>query len=189
MSYPKSFKVVAGLAAVMIAVQFINAMTHYGLNGYGILPRTAGGLIGIVVSPFLHASFSHLIGNLMAFLVLGWLVAAEDHARFVNVSTIIVLLGGLLVWAFGRSSYHIGASGWIFGLWAYLIARAWFTRSFINLLIALAVLLVYGSMALGFLPRLGVSVESHIFGAVAGVVAALLTRPLNKRVSADGGAI
>ncbi|KEZ65312.1 protease, partial [Pseudomonas syringae pv. syringae FF5] len=62
----------------------------------------------------------------------------------------------------------------IFGLWAYLLARAWYQRSIASVLIALLVLAAYSGLVLGFVPVAGVSFESHIAGALAGVCVAWL---------------
>lgn len=176
------FKIIAGLALLMIAIQVFNVATGYSLTLFGLIPRTTQGLIGIVASPFLHGSFGHLISNLVPFLVLGTLVIAEGTKRFITVSAIIILLGGSLVWLFGFRGVHVGASGWVFGLWAYLLARAWFQRSWANVLIAGIVALLYGGLIFGFIPRQGVSFEGHLAGAFAGFIAArlLLSTPRSR---------
>ncbi|MGE8189079.1 rhomboid family intramembrane serine protease [Pseudomonas sp. NPDC086278] len=178
----KGFKTIAGVALFMVALQLFNAVTGYSLMAFGLVPRTVHGLFGIITSPFLHASFAHLSANLIPFLILGTLVIVEGLNRFLAVSAIIILLGGALVWLFGFTGVHIGASGWVFGLWAYLLARAWFRKSWGNLLTAGVVALFYGGLVFGFLPRQGVSFEGHIFGALAGFVAAkvLLSAPRSR---------
>ncbi|MBV6824032.1 rhomboid family intramembrane serine protease [Pseudomonas sp. PD9R] len=168
----KGFKTVAALAIFMVALQVFNAATGYSLLAFGLVPRTLHGLTGIIASPFLHASFAHLGANLIAFLILGSLVIVEGLHRFIVVSAIVILLGGGLVWLFGFSGAHIGASGWVFGLWAYILSRAWFQRSWGNLITASVVALLYGGLIFGFLPRQGISFEGHIFGALAGFIAA-----------------
>ena len=175
----KGFKVVAGLAFFMVALQLLNMATGYSLIAFGLVPRTLQGLFGILASPFLHGSFAHLSANLIAFLILGTLVMLEGFNRFLSVSAIIIVLGGSLVWLFGFAGVHVGASGWVFGLWAYLLSRAWFHRSWRNLITAGVVALLYGGLILGFLPRQGVSFEGHLFGALAGFIAAkvLLSTP------------
>ena len=102
--------------------------------------------------------------------MLSWLISNEGLERYVRVLVLIAMLGGLLVWLLGRPSIHVGASGLIFGLWSYVLARAWFQRSLLSLLIAAAALLGYGGLVFGFLPVPGISFESHIAGAVAGIV-------------------
>ncbi|AZE69558.1 rhomboid family intramembrane serine protease [Pseudomonas synxantha] len=178
----KGFKTIAGLALLMVALQLLNVATGYSLMAFGLVPRTLHGLFGILTSPFLHASFAHLSANLIAFLVLGTLVILDGLHRFIAVSAIVILLGGALVWLFGFAGIHVGASGWVFGLWAYLLARAWFHRSWSNLITAGVVAVLYGGLILGFLPRQGVSFEGHLFGAFAGFIAAkvLLSAPRSR---------
>lgn len=176
------FKIIAGVALMMVAIQLLNMVSGYSLTMFGLVPRTGYGLVGIVTSPFLHGSLAHLLANLVPFLVLGTLVIADGFKRFVTVSAIIILLGGSLVWLFGFNGVHVGASAWIFGLWAYLLARAWFHRSWSNVLIAVIVALLYGGLIFGFIPRQGVSFEGHIGGAFAGFFAArlLFSAPRNR---------
>ncbi|MBV7497443.1 MULTISPECIES: rhomboid family intramembrane serine protease [Pseudomonas] len=178
----KGFKTIAGVALFMVALQLLNVATGYSLIAFGLVPRTWQGLVGIITSPFLHGSFAHLSTNLIAFLILGTLVIVEGLSRFMAVSTIIILLGGSLVWLFGFAGVHIGASGWVFGLWAYLLSRAWFQRSWSNLITASVVVLLYGGLIFGFLPRQGMSFEGHIFGAISGFIAAkvLLSTPRSR---------
>ncbi|NWF10939.1 rhomboid family intramembrane serine protease [Pseudomonas salomonii] len=178
----KGFKTIASLAVFMVALQLLNVATGYSLMAFGLVPRTVSGLFGILTSPFLHASFAHLSANLIAFVALGTLVMVEGLNRFITVSAIIILLGGSLVWLFGFSGVHVGASGWVFGLWAYLLSRAWFHRSWINLIVAAVVAVFYGGLIMGFVPRQGISFEGHLFGALAGFIAAkvLLSTPRSR---------
>lgn len=178
----KGFKIIAGLAIFMVAVQLLNAATGYNLVAFGLVPRTLHGLTGIITSPFLHGSFAHLGANLIPFLILGTLVIVEGLNRFITVSAIIILLGGSLVWLFGFPGSHIGASAWVFGLWAYILWRAWFQKSWGNLIAASVVVLLYSGLIFGFLPRQGASFEGHIAGAFAGFIAAkvLLSAPRSR---------
>ena len=175
---PKTFKTIGGLATLMFGMQMANTLTGYGFNAFGLLPRSLLGLRGILISPFLHGSWMHLGGNLLPFVLLSAMVAADGLRRYLTVSLSIVVIGGLLVWVFGRYSLHVGASGWVFGLWVYILARAWYRRSWLNLLTAVAALLFYSGMIYGFVPRYGVSFESHIAGAVAGFGTARLFNPV-----------
>jgi membrane associated rhomboid family serine protease len=178
----KGFKIIACLAIFMIVLQVINAATGYSLMAFGLIPRNVHGLLGIVTSPFLHASFSHLSTNLVAFSVLGTLVMIDGLNRFMAASAIIILLGGSLVWLFGFAGVHIGASAWVFGLWAYILSRAWFHKSWGNVITAVVVAVFYGGLIFGFLPRRGISFEGHLFGAFAGFIAAkvLLSAPRSR---------
>lgn len=167
------WKAIAGVGATMIGVHIVNLFTGGYLNSFGIEPREIGGAYTIATAPFIHADVAHLGSNLAAFVVLGSLVLLQGLRYFVKASAVIILLGGALVWLFARDATHIGASGWIFGLWSLVIALAWFDRSPRNIAIALAVLFFYGGMVFGVLPTQGyISFESHLFGAIAGVFAA-----------------
>lgn len=163
----------------MAAVQVFNALSGYSLNGFGLLPRTWHGALGILTAPFLHGSWLHLTGNLLPFVILSAMVASQGVRRYLTASALIVLIGGSLVWLFGRGNLHVGASGWVFGLWVFILTRAWLQHSWSNLITAIAALVLYSGMVWGFLPRYGVSFESHIAGAVAGFITAkiLLAAP------------
>lgn len=167
------WKAIAGVSGAMIALHAINLLTGGYLNSFGIEPREIGSAYTIATAPWLHADFGHLGSNLAAFVVLGSLVMLQGLRYFVKASALIIVLGGALVWLFARDATHIGASGWIFGLWSLVIALAWFDRSPRNIAIALAVVFFYGGMVFGVLPTAGyISFESHLFGAIAGVFAA-----------------
>jgi membrane associated rhomboid family serine protease len=172
MTMMQHWKAIVGVSAAMIAVHVVNFFTGGALSNYGIEPREIGGAYTIASAPFIHADVAHLGSNLAAFVVLGSLVLLQGLRYFVKASAVIILLGGALVWLLGRPGDHIGASGWIFGLWSLVIALAWFDRSPRNIAIALAVVFFYGGMVFGVLPTQGVSFESHLFGAIAGVFAA-----------------
>jgi membrane associated rhomboid family serine protease len=172
MTMMQHWKAIVGVSAAMIAVHVVNFFTGGALSNYGIEPREIGGSYTIASAPFIHADVAHLGSNLAAFVVLGSLVLLQGLRYFVKASAVIILLGGALVWLLGRPGDHIGASGWIFGLWSLVIALAWFDRSPRNIAIALAVVFFYGGMVFGVLPTQGVSFESHLFGAIAGVFAA-----------------
>lgn len=174
MTTGQSLRVILGLAAVMVAVQVINTFTGNSLVYHGLFPRTLSGLQGIVFSPFLHGSVRHLLSNLLPFVVLSWLVATEGLQRYIRVVLLIALLGGLMVWVIGRPVLHVGSSGLIFGLWTYVLARAWYQHSLISFGIAIIALFGYSGLVFGFIPVPGVSIESHLCGALAGIFVAWL---------------
>lgn len=163
-------KVVLVFLALLVAVQAVNFITGNSLLHHGLVPRAATGLQGIVFAPFLHGSLRHLLSNLAPLAVLSWLVMSEGVERYIRVAVLIALISGLLVWCLGRASVHVGASGLIFGLWTYLLARGWYQRSMSSVIIAMFVVVSYGGLVFGFIPVPGVSFEGHIAGAFAGVL-------------------
>ena len=168
---------IIGSLAVMWVVEIINGFIGHRLSVWGILPRTTSGLIGIPLSPFLHGSFNHVLSNTIPFLVLGGLVGLRGGQKLVGTSLFIIVVGGAGVWLLGRPAIHVGASGLVFGYFGYLVANGWFDRRPISILAAIAVIVVYGSLVFGVIPTTGfVSWEAHLFGLLAGVLSARLTR-------------
>jgi membrane associated rhomboid family serine protease len=169
--------VVGAMAVVMWVLEIVDQAAGGQLDQYGIRPHEADGLVpGIIAAPFLHAGFGHLEGNTVPFLVLGGAIALSGLQRVVLATLIIVLIGGIGVWVFGATGTdHIGASGLVFGYAGYLIARAFFSRSMVHLVVGVGVIGIYGTTLLfGLAPRDGISWQGHLFGAVGGVVAARL---------------
>ena len=147
------------------------------LDSHGIQPRTLSGLWGVLFAPLLHGGFAHLIANTVPFLMLGFLVMLRGLGTFIGVSLLIILMGGLGVWVFGKPGLHIGASGLIFGFIGYLLARGYFERSFGSLAVAVIVAVLYGGALWGVLPgQPGISWEGHLFGFLAGVATAGVMR-------------
>src|SRR5271165_5201198 len=149
---------------------FIISLAFPALDNYGVIPRRIVGLVGIPAMPFLHANFQHLLGNTIPLVVL-LILLAGSRAESWQVVLDVALLGGLLLWIFGREAVHIGASGLISGLTA--------------LLIALIVGFLYGgSLILGVIPCFGsnISWDGHLCGAIAGgIVAYALARGTRKQ--------
>ena len=168
--------ILAILVAIMWGSEILDqSVFRHGLDSLGILPRQAIGLRGIIFAPFLHGSFAHLATNTIPFLVLGWLVMAQSMADFAIVSIICMLIGGLGTWAFGSHGLHIGASGVIFGYLGFLLARCYFDRRLSSGILALLVGSTYGTVSWGVLPSApGISWEGHLFGFLAGILAAKL---------------
>jgi membrane associated rhomboid family serine protease len=161
------------MLAVMWAAELLDVVTSGRLDRFGIEPRELGGLDGVVLAPFLHNGFGHLIANTFPFLILGGAICLGSTQRFLQVTVIVGLTSGLGTWLVGGTgSVHIGASGLVFGYVTYLISRGLFARKITYLLGGLAVLVVYGGVLWGLVPRPGISWSAHLFGAIGGVVAA-----------------
>jgi membrane associated rhomboid family serine protease len=142
---------------------------------FGLVPRTSGGLLGIAFMPLLHAGIGHLLSNTIPLIVLLVLLAGSQARSWETVLE-VVLFGGLLLWLVGRSVIHVGASGLVFGLMAFLIVSGPLEKRFISLAVALLVAFLYGgTLVLGILPGVDprVSWDGHLCGATAGAIIAL----------------
>ncbi|MBW0090074.1 rhomboid family intramembrane serine protease [Pseudonocardia sp. KRD-184] len=162
--------------ALLYVVEVADVISGQTLELNGIHPRDTGDLDGILWSPLLHGDWAHLAANTVPFLVFGFLAMAGGVRQFVLVTATIWLLGGLGVWFAGDDgSYHIGASGLVFGWLAFLLTRGFFAGSGRQILLAVVLFLVWGGILLGVLPgQPGISWQGHLFGALAGVLAAWL---------------
>lgn len=172
--FNKQIKAVLIIIAVVTSIELVNLLTQRWLNQFGLLPRDINHLLGIFSSPFLHGSFSHYLSNIIPLGVFSLLMLQYGTKRFVLISLWIIFASGLLVWLFGRSAYHVGASGLIYGYFGFLLLAGFMARKLKLILISLLVGFLYGGFIYGVLPndRLFVSWEYHLFGFIAGLVAA-----------------
>ena len=166
----EELKGIVTFVVVIWAVFIVDAMLPADLRDFGLIPRTGLGLIGVPAMPFLHANFQHICSNTVPLVILLALLAGS-HATSWQIVTRIVVLGGLLLWVFGRPATHIGASGLVFGLAAFLIVAGFVEKRPLSLLISLLVMFLYGgSLLAGMLPSIGpeVSWDGHLTGFIAG---------------------
>jgi membrane associated rhomboid family serine protease len=159
------------------------------LDFCGIRPgSTSGLLLGIPMAPFLHGGLDHLVGNSVPFVVLGFLTLLRGQAIFFGATVMIAVVAGVGTWLFGAdNSYHIGASGLIFGYFGFLVMAGVFERSLKSILVALAVGFGYGGIIWGVLPGTpGISWEGHLFGLIGGAISAFyLTRTKSKTMGSS----
>lgn len=168
------------IVALMWLVEVVNSLDANALNTDGIYARNVGRLWGILTAPFIHVSFSHLIGNTVPFLFMGLIIALRGAGRLAAVTVIVIVLGGLGTWLVSPSNVStVGASGVVFGYASYLLVRGLFDRSVLEVLTGAIVGAVWGGALLtSVVPHAGVSWQGHVCGALAGVIAAwLLARP------------
>jgi len=140
----------------------------------GIRPRDSHGLIGILTAPFVHGSFAHLMSNTLPLALLTGLAlyAYPRATRF--ALPFIWIASGIGVWLWARPSTHVGISGILHGLMFFLFLLGIFRRDRLGVAIALLVFFLYGGMVMTVLPRdPDISFEYHLFGAVAGLIAAI----------------
>ncbi len=162
------------LVALMWLSEIVDRILPLDLDAFGIQPRSLEGLPGIVLSPFLHVGFAHLLANTSALLVLGALIAWTTR-RLAEVTIGVIGLGGLGVWLLAPpQSITVGASGLVYGYAAFLVVYGFAVRRLGAALVGLLVVALYGGMAWGVLPlQVGVSWQAHLFGALAGIFLAL----------------
>jgi membrane associated rhomboid family serine protease len=168
--------VMLALLAGLWLLEVVDLLTGGALDAYGIEARELDGLPEILTAPFLHAGFEHLLSNTVPFALLGFLVLLGGVARWLLSSLTSIVSSGLFAWLLTPAgTVVLGASGLIFGWLTYLIVRGVWSRRPMQVLVGLAVLLVYGGLIWGVLPgAAGISWQAHLGGAVGGVLAAWL---------------
>ena len=179
-------------AALVGSVGLIWLVSLYGLfidpgvvSALALVPRRVDGLPGVLGTLFVHGSLAHLSANTPPLLILGGMVAVRGVAYYLTTTLAIALVGGLGLWVVGREAAHIGASGLVFGLFGFLVARGYYERRWSSIAAALVVIVLYGGMIAGVVPRDGqVSWEAHLCGLLAGILCAK-SRPGR---TADAGA-
>jgi len=160
----------------MWLVYTVETQFHFDLGFLGIYPRTLSGLGGILTTPLLHSDAVHLASNTVPLIFLGSTLYLFYNRIASSIFLQCYFIPCILVWIFGRPSFHIGASGLVYGLAFFLMAFGLFRKNFRSLLISLVIIIVYGGLIYGIVPRPTISWESHLMGAITGVASALAYR-------------
>lgn len=177
--------------ALLATVGVIWIVSLYGLLvdeglqfALAVRPRSVKGLAGVLGMPFIHGSMTHLLANTVPMLIFGGILVSRGIGYFFKVSLAIMVLGGAALWLFGRDSAHIGASGVVFGYFGFLVVRGFYERRLSSLGAALFVIVLYGGMIFGVLPRDDhISWEAHLVGLLAGGLWARAIHALERRAA------
>ncbi len=166
------------LGAVLLLVAVFASQGLFDYRAWAVAPHEVPGLRGLLTAPLLHGSLEHLAANSFALLILGTL-AGSVYPRATVFSLPLLWLGsGLGAWLLGdMDSRHLGASGVTHGLLFLVFVLGLLRRDRAAIATSMIAFLFYGGMLLTILPHEpGVSWQSHMGGAVAGVISALLFR-------------
>jgi membrane associated rhomboid family serine protease len=161
------------LVAGLWVIEIVNAAQGQSLDRFGLRPRRVDGLWGVLLQPFLHANYGHILSNTAPLVLLGWAVLLAGWRVWLAVTAIVVLLGDFVTWLVAPSGIIVGASGLAFGWLGYLLARAYFTRKLKWILVAVAALFFFGTFLSNLLPNFSstISWQAHVCGFGAGIVA------------------
>lgn len=170
---------------VIWIVSLYGLLVDQGLQfALAVRPRSVKGLAGVLGMPFVHGSMTHLLANTVPMLIFGGILVSRGIGYFFKVSLAIMVLGGAALWLFGRDSAHIGASGVVFGYFGFLVVRGFYERRLSSLAAALFVIVLYGGMIFGVLPRDDhISWEAHLVGLLAGGLWARAIHALERRAA------
>ncbi len=164
----------------MWMVKIYETVFHHDLSNYGVFPQTLSGLRGIIFSPFLHSDWSHLSSNSVPLFLLGLGLFNFYRNKAWWVLLFIFIVSGVFTWILGRESYHIGASGVVYGLAFFILLSSIIRREQGMMAFSMLIIFLYGSIIWGFFPQFfpnqNISWEGHLAGAIAGVIIAIYYR-------------
>jgi membrane associated rhomboid family serine protease len=172
-----SLFVSGSMVIVLWLVKLFEFEFQLDFSTWGVLPLEVKGLRGILFSPLIHANFEHLIANTLPLFVLVFSLFFFYRKSSYTIFVLIYLLSGVFVWLGGREALHIGASGVIYGLAAFLFLSGIISFNIRLLTISMIVSLIYGGMFWGIFPiKPDISWESHLWGGISGLGLALYYR-------------
>jgi len=172
-----AMKITLVFIGILWAVFILDTVFGLRLARFGLRPGSIPGLVGIITAPLLHGSFEHLLSNTVPLFVALTAALYLYPASLLRVLPLLWLGSGAMAWVIGRPSLHIGASGLIYGLLAYVFAGGILRRDLRGVSVSLLVGFLYGSMVWGVLPiRPNMSWEMHLSGAAIGFLLAVLYR-------------
>ena len=174
-------------ALVIVSFVWLVFLLNYsGLFGdrfsqWGIRPGDINGLKGIIFSPFIHTTFSHLLSNTLPLIILIWFLFYfySNIATFVFIT--LWLLSGIITWLIGRGATHVGASGLVFAILFFLFFSGLFRKHIPLVAVSLIVAFIYGSTVWSIFPVTelvdpSISWEGHLSGAISGLLLAIIFR-------------
>ncbi len=164
-------------AFVLFTIKLVEELEGLSFVKYGAVPHSSDGFLRIFTFPFIHKDWGHLFGNASSLVILGCVLFYFYSKVAYQAFFTIWILSGLGIWLGGRESYHIGASGLVYGLILFLLVGSVYQRSKPMAAVAFLVILFYGSFIWGMIPvmpNLPYSWEVHLWGAIAGVITAII---------------
>jgi membrane associated rhomboid family serine protease len=164
----------------IVMVFWIESQFNYNFNFLGIFPRKLEGLKGILFGPFIHGDTKHLFNNSIPLLILTSALFYFYRSIRWKVLLYGLLLTGFFTWIIGRPSLHIGASGVIYMLTAFLMFRGILSKQYQLTALSFGVIFLYGSFIWYIFPTdPKISWEGHLSGFLVGLVFALIFNKQN----------
>lgn len=162
---------------VLWAVKIVEVSNNTSFYELGVFPRKLSGLIGIPFAVFIHSDFNHLISNSVPLLILTSGIIYFYRDLSYRVFVFIWLTSGIMVWLGARESYHIGASGLIYGIASFLFFSGIIRQDIRLMAISMLVVFLYGGLIWGVFPIFPrISWEYHLFGSLCGFIASIIYR-------------
>ena len=169
------------VVVVMWVVKLVETVLKADFSNYGILPLTTNGLVGIITAPFIHADFEHLTANTVPMFITVSIIFYFYREIAFKVFFLVWIFTDVWVWSFARgTSFHIGASGLVYGYVTFLLFSGLIRRNARLMAISMLIIFLYGGFFWGifpdFFPHRNISWESHLMGGLSGLILAIFYR-------------
>jgi membrane associated rhomboid family serine protease len=177
----KNFRLALKIAVIFTGILWLILFVDYflglELTRFGLRPGHLKGLIGLLTAPLLHGGAEHMFSNTLPLIISLTAILYLYPRSSVRVMPVIWIGSGLLAWIIGRPSLHFGASGFVYGLLAFVFISGILRFDMRSVAVSIMVWFLYGSMIWGVLPiRPNMSWELHLAGAILGVAMAIIYR-------------
>jgi membrane associated rhomboid family serine protease len=168
---------------IMWLVYWSDYLFVYDFHKLGVMPKTSDGLKGIFFMPWIHShgDIRHLLNNSIPTFLLLTLLFYSYREIALRVFLFSWFVTGILLWVFANNNgaYHIGMSGVIYSLAAFLFTSGVLRKYLPLQALSLFIVFIYGSMIWGIFPtEQHVSWEGHLSGMLVGIFLAFYYRKL-----------
>lgn len=176
-NFKLALEIALALTGFLWLILFVDNFMGLELTRFGLRPGQLKGLIGLLTAPLLHGGAEHLFSNTAPLIVSLTTILYLYPGSSVRVIPVIWIGSGMLAWIIGQPGLHFGASGFVYGLLAFVFVSGILRLDMRSVAVSVMVWFLYGSMVWGVLPiRPNMSWELHLGGAILGVALAIIFR-------------
>jgi membrane associated rhomboid family serine protease len=166
--------------SVVILLSFVlEKGMGWDFHTLGVYPRRIENISGIFTLVFVHSDWSHLINNVVSFLLLSSCLSFFYRQIALKVMLVSYVFSGVLLWVIGRDSWHIGVSGLIYSLAFFLFFSGVIRKHVPLIAISFVVAFLYGSLVWHIFPWEAydpISWEGHLSGGIVGLILSVVYR-------------
>jgi membrane associated rhomboid family serine protease len=162
---------------ILSLIKYYEVSQQVSFSTYGVFSRSIDAITGILTFPLIHKDYDHLFSNAVPLFVLLAMLNYFYKEMAVKVFFYLWLIGGVWLWIGGRPSFHIGASGLVYGLASFIFFSGIWRKWRSMLAVSMIIVFLYGSMIWGIFPWFKeTSWEGHLFGGLAGLLLSWIYR-------------
>lgn len=165
--------------AMLWAIYGLDIYFDLDLYQYSLLPRDYMQWFGILTFPLIHGGLDHIAGNTLSIFVLLAGVRYFFPQLFGKVFWLSFIFPGIITFYIARPSFHLGASGMVYSLVAFLFFSGMIRLNRYLLALSMLMVFLYGNSVWYIFPiEDGISWEGHLSGAIVGLFLAIVFRKM-----------